>query len=78
MNLDIEIKRFSPKPGDLLFVRVKKELGHETVVHMSDQIRAVLAELKVPRLRFIVVDEDVNIEHLNEKDMERIGWIKKK
>jgi hypothetical protein len=69
------VEKINIQKGDILIVRINgnkyniKDLIRP-IEHMSEIIKSKGGQV-------LIVDENINIEHLPENEMEKIGWIKK-
>jgi len=69
MDLELEISKLSPQPGDLLVFTTEKVLSRDTVEHIVDTVRPMMPE----GVQFVITDNGARIESFNDISLARLG-----
>ena len=75
-NISIEIEKMSPKEGDILLVKLPKDM-HTDIAH---QVRMALGPIEDRfdhKFKFIIMSKEMDISHLTVDEMNRLGWFRK-
>lgn len=72
-NLRIEIKKMELHPEDLLIIKVKENVPHNVIVQLSDEIKQ---SLKNKVAGVIILNKEMDINKLTEKDLKKLGLKK--
>ena len=73
VDLIFELKKLELKKGDLIVVKVPKNSPLHEKVNMSS-ISKLMTQFKATA---IIISDDIDIEKLDSKTMEKLGWVRK-
>lgn len=71
--LSVEIGKLSPKPGDVLVVRLARDSDPEFIGAVSEYVSQALQGTGA---KWIGLFEGVEIEHMSAADMAQLGWVR--
>lgn len=74
-NLENKIKKLAPQDGDVIVIKIPKSSNLHTV-RQAEKLMDKLSS-NFNNLQTICIEENINLELVPEKEMNRIGWYRK-
>lgn len=72
-DLDLSLEKLSPKPGDVVVIRLPKGTPHYGELISSMHF---LVDKLPPGVSAIVAQEGVSLEVVSEEQMLELGWVR--
>lgn len=74
-NLENKIKKLAPQDGDIIVIKIPKSSTNETIRQIMQTMDKLSSNFN--NLQTICIEENINLELIPEKEMNRIGWYRK-
>lgn len=75
--LKMQVEKLTPKDGDTLVLKVAVTSTPDDMELVLDELDKIMKEMDVD-VHAIIIREDESLECLDEKEMEKRGWVKKR
>lgn len=72
-EIEVEITKLSPAPGDLIVLTARGLLTAEQVQDIREIWDTRIKPLLHPEVRLLITDQGMTIEHVDEVTLQRVG-----